>query len=73
MSDLRMFDFYEILVGNLFTNHPSYKCSISHTSDICDTLQLQYAITKEDYNIYYIFVIWDAQDKQQNRRHYHLR
>jgi hypothetical protein len=36
-------------------------------------LNLQYAITKEDYNNYYIFVTWDAPGKQRNRSRYYLR
>lgn len=36
-------------------------------------LNLQYAITKEDYNNYYIFVTWDAPGKQRSRSRYYLR
>jgi len=36
-------------------------------------LTLQYSLTKEDYNNYYVFVTWDAPGKQKKRGLYYLR
>ena len=36
-------------------------------------LTLHYALTKEDYNNYYIFVTWDAPEKQKKRSLYYLK
>ena len=36
-------------------------------------LNLQFAITREDYNNYYLFVTWDAPGKQRSRSRYYLR